>query len=101
LSLETSSPAAAAADAGKFDVDPGAFLANWDPSQISRPGADEWSALPLMNKGILLPNGCAAAPQTCEALRELEPFLAPRAPAATVAKGDTDVISAENDSSDS
>ena len=66
-----------------LNVDPGMFSANYDPSHIARAGADEWSALPLMNKGILLPNGCAAAPKTCAALGRLQPFLTPKPPAAT------------------
>lgn len=64
-------------------VDPGAFAVNHDPSHISRAGAEDWSALPLMNKGNLLPNGCGAAPKTCKVLDKLKPFLVPRPPAST------------------
>lgn len=37
-----------------------------------------WTAVPLMNKGALLVDGCAALPQTCAALASIAGHLAPR-----------------------
>ena len=45
------------------------FTAGFGPnSHLATPRAEDWQALPLMNKGVLLPEGCSKAPTTCETL---------------------------------
>ena len=52
------------------------FHPNHDPSAIS--AAADWLAVPLLNKGRLQPEGCAAAERTCAVLARLHAHLDPR-----------------------
>ena len=59
---------------------PAAFAAHFGPNtHLAGPGqADDWQALPLMNKGHLLQAGCSKAPTTCAALSRMQGHLQPR-----------------------
>lgn len=56
------------------------FAAQFGPNTDLAGGArgEDWQALPLMNKGHMLPGGCAVAPVTCAALSRLRAHLQPR-----------------------
>ena len=54
------------------------FAADFGPNSDLTEQHGGWTALPLLNKGILSVRGCAAAPLTCATLRGLSAHLAPR-----------------------
>ena len=67
---------AAAASASPGGAGP--FTTRFGPN-TDLSAADDWQALPLMNKGHLLPAGCSQAPITCAALSQLQGHLQPHA----------------------
>lgn len=60
------------------------FTAHFGPNSDLAYREHGWSAVALMNKGELLPEGCDAAPITCAVLGRLHTHLAPRAGAEQV-----------------
>lgn len=59
-----------------------AFAPNFSNDHFTQDPGD-WTAVALMNRGVLLADGCAAAPLTCSVLTTLSPHLQPRPPHAT------------------
>ncbi len=55
----------------------GLFEEQFSASQPTLAPAGGWSAVTLMNKGQLNPDGCTVAPRTCAALELLQRHLAP------------------------
>ena len=67
---------------------PQLFTARFGPNtHLAGPRADDWQALPLMNKGALLPDGCAKAPATCAVLARMQGHLRPGGPTSSEVGG--------------
>ena len=66
------------ADDDEAGAEPRLFKSQFGPNtHLTGPGrADDWQALPLMNKGALLPD-CAETPATCAALSRMGGHLQP------------------------
>ena len=72
----------ALAEADAAEPAASAFGPNFSNDHFTQDAGD-WTAVALMNRGVLLAEGCAAAPLTCTVLTTLSPHLQPRPPHAT------------------
>ena len=70
------------AEADAAEPTTSAFAPNFSNDHFTQDAGD-WTAVALMNRGVLLAEGCAAAPMTCSVLTTLSPHLQPRPPHAT------------------